>query len=119
MTILDCVTDNVQVLQTLVDWLQSNGNRQALLSETGGGNTASCETLYVLAIFKCCVFVLMAHFRLNSELSFVKSNSDSIVGFAAWAAGAFDTTYVLSLTPFANGTDEILWTSASKFSSLG
>ena len=40
----DCVTDNVSVLQTLVQWLQENGNRQALLSETGGGNTASCET---------------------------------------------------------------------------
>ena len=40
----DCVTDNTAVLQTLVTWLQQNGNRQALLSETGGGNTASCET---------------------------------------------------------------------------
>nr|AMK37824.1 endoglucanase [Inonotus obliquus]AMK37825.1 endoglucanase [Inonotus obliquus] len=78
----DCVTDNVQVLQTLVNWLKSNGNRQALLSETGGGNTASCET------------------ELKSQLAFVKANSDSIVGFTAWSAGAFDTTYVLTLTPF-------------------
>jgi endoglucanase len=38
------IQDNVQVMQTLVSWLKSNGNRQALLSETGGGNTASCET---------------------------------------------------------------------------
>lgn len=36
--------DNVSVLQTLVAFLQENGNRQAILSETGGGNTASCET---------------------------------------------------------------------------
>lgn len=35
---------NVDVLTTLVAWLQANGNRQALLSETGGGSTASCET---------------------------------------------------------------------------
>lgn len=37
--------DNVDVLKTLVSFLQQNGNRQAILSETGGGNTASCETL--------------------------------------------------------------------------
>ncbi|KAI8990490.1 glycoside hydrolase superfamily [Trametes punicea] len=92
----DCTTDNVDVLQTLVSFLQANGHRQAILSETGGGNTASCETL------------------LNNELSFVKSSFPTLVGFAAWAAGAFDTTYVLTLTPFANGTDQPLWTDAIK-----
>lgn len=40
----DCVTDNVSVMQTLVSWLQNNGNRQAILSETGGGHTSSCYT---------------------------------------------------------------------------
>jgi endoglucanase len=69
----DCVTDNVSVLQTLYSWLQTNG-RQALLSETGGGNTQSCFT------------------DLKSELSFIKSHSDRIVGFTAWSAGAFDTS---------------------------
>lgn len=39
-----CVTDNVSTFQTLVSWLQSNGNRQALLTETGGGHTQSCYT---------------------------------------------------------------------------
>lgn len=92
----DCVTDNVSVLQTLVQWLQANGNRQALLSETGGGNTSSCET------------------DLNSELAFVKQNSDSIVGFTAWAAGAFDSTYVLTLSPNTDGSDQPLWTAAIK-----
>ncbi|GJJ09859.1 Manganese dependent endoglucanase Eg5A [Clathrus columnatus] len=90
----DCVTNNVQVLTTLVQWLQENGNRQALLSETGGGNTASCET------------------DLGQELAYVKSNSDSIVGFSVWAAGAFATNYVLSVTPFPNGTDQPLWVQA-------
>lgn len=47
ITLQDCVTDNVSVFQTLVQWLEQNG-RQALLSETGGGNTASCETELVL-----------------------------------------------------------------------
>ncbi|KZT37202.1 cellulase-domain-containing protein [Sistotremastrum suecicum HHB10207 ss-3] len=90
----DCVTDNTAVLQTLVDWLQENGNRQALLSETGGGNTSSCET------------------DLNSELAFVKAHSSSIIGFCVWAAGSFDTTYVLSVTPNPDGTDQPLWVDA-------
>ncbi|KIJ23905.1 glycoside hydrolase family 5 protein [Sphaerobolus stellatus SS14] len=92
----DCTTDNVSVMQTLVAWLQQNGNRQALLSETGGGNTASCETY------------------LNNELSYVKANSASIVGFAAWAAGAFATNYTLSLTPNSDGSDQPLWIQAIK-----
>nr|VWO94258.1 Beta-xylanase (EC [Ganoderma boninense] len=91
----DCTTDNVDVLTTLVSFLKSNGNRQAILSETGGGNTASCETL------------------VGNELSFVKNSFPTLVGFSAWSAGAFDTTYTLTLTPFANGTDEALWTSAN------
>ncbi|KAJ3545802.1 hypothetical protein NM688_g5584 [Phlebia brevispora] len=90
----DCVTDNVAILTTLVQFLQANGNRQAILSETGGGNTASCET------------------DLDSELSFVKSSFPTLIGFSVWAAGAFDTTYVLTVTPFANGTDQPLWIDA-------
>ncbi|KAH9944192.1 endoglucanase [Epithele typhae] len=73
----DCTTDNVDVLTTLVSFLQNNGNRQAILSETGGGNTDSCETM------------------LNSELALVKQNFPTIVGFSVWSAGAFDTTYPL------------------------
>jgi endoglucanase len=108
----DCVTDNVSVLQTLYSWLQTNG-RQALLSETGGGNTQSCFT------------------DLKSELSFIKSHSDRIVGFTAWSAGAFDTSefalvmvcayvadvttaYTLTLTPNSDGSDQPLWTNAIK-----
>ena len=36
--------DNVSILETLVTFLQENGNRQAILSETGGGETTSCYT---------------------------------------------------------------------------
>ena len=39
----ECVTDNLSVFQTLVAWLKTN-NRQAILSETGGGHTQSCYT---------------------------------------------------------------------------
>jgi len=90
----DCVTNNTQVLETLVQWLQQNGNRQALLSETGGGNTASCVE------------------DLGQELAYIQQNSASIVGFSIWAAGAFATNYTLSVVPFSNGTDQILWTEA-------
>ncbi|KAF9015554.1 endoglucanase [Cyathus striatus] len=90
----DCVTSNVDVLQTLVNFLKANGNRQAILSETGGGNTSSCFT------------------NLNAELAFVKANSDTLAGFTVWSAGAFDTTYILTLTPNADGSDQPLWTQA-------
>lgn len=40
----DCVTNNIDsAFQPLATWLRQNG-RQALNSETGGGNVASCET---------------------------------------------------------------------------
>ena len=51
---------------------------------------------------------------LNSELAFIKQNSDTIVGFTAWSAGAFDNTYVLSLSPNADGTDQPLFTDAGE-----
>ncbi|KAJ4464092.1 glycoside hydrolase superfamily [Lentinula edodes] len=92
-TSTECVTDNVDVLTTLVAWLKTN-SRQAFLSETGGGSTASCESY------------------LKSELAYVKSNSDYIVGFTAWAAGAFDTTYALTITPNSDGSDQAIWTDA-------
>ncbi|KZP05179.1 glycoside hydrolase family 5 protein [Athelia psychrophila] len=90
----ECVKDNVDVLTTLVAWLKSIGNRQALLSETGGGSTASCEKY------------------LASELAYVKANSEYIVGFTVWAAGSFDTTYNLTVTPNTNGSDQPIWTDA-------
>ncbi|KAH9948197.1 glycoside hydrolase superfamily [Amylocystis lapponica] len=89
-----CVTNNTEVLSTFVTFLTANGNRQAILSETGGGNTASCET------------------DLGQELAYVKSAYPSLVGFSVWAAGAFDTSYVLSVTPDTNGTDQPVWTDA-------
>jgi endoglucanase len=39
----ECVTNNVNnAFQPLATWLKSN-NRKAMLTETGGGNTASCS----------------------------------------------------------------------------
>ncbi|KAI0703463.1 glycoside hydrolase superfamily, partial [Cytidiella melzeri] len=93
----DCVTNNVDVLQTLVDFLRENGNRQAILSETGGGNTDSCYTLF------------------EEELRFVRDSFPVMAGYSVWSAGAFDTTYVTTVTPFANGTDQPIWINAGKF----
>ncbi|KAG6860244.1 Manganese dependent endoglucanase Eg5A [Termitomyces sp. Mi166 len=95
----DCTTSNVDVLTTLLAWLKANGNRQALLSETGGGNTQSCYTNSK---------------SLKAELAYVKVNSANLVGFTVWSAGSFDTTYVLTLTPNADGTDQPLWTQAGE-----
>ncbi|KAG6855662.1 Manganese dependent endoglucanase Eg5A, partial [Tephrocybe sp. NHM501043] len=90
----DCTTSNVDVLATLNTWLKANGNRQAILSETGGGNTQSCYD------------------NLKAELAYVKANSANLAGFCVWSAGSFDTTYVLTVTPNADGTDQPLWVQA-------
>jgi endoglucanase len=53
----ECVTDNIDsAFQPLATWLRSN-NRMAILTETGGGNTASC-TKYMcqqIAFLKCVI----------------------------------------------------------------
>ncbi|EIW74795.1 glycoside hydrolase family 5 protein [Coniophora puteana RWD-64-598 SS2] len=92
----DCTKNGVDVMTTLANWLNSNGNRQAILSETGGGSTSSCET------------------DLNQELAYIKNNAGSFAGFTAWSAGAFATTYGLSLTPNADGSDQPIWTQAGE-----
>ncbi|KAG8812763.1 hypothetical protein FRC17_001836, partial [Serendipita sp. 399] len=91
----ECTTDNLGVFQTLVSWLKQN-NRQAILSETGGGHTQSCYT------------------ALNSQLAYIKNNYPTMLGFTVWSAGAFATTYELSVTPNADGSDQQLWIQAVK-----
>lgn len=85
----ECVTDHVQdSFVPLATWLRTNG-RKALLSEVGGGSTASCEQDVCAAIAS------------------LNQNSDVYMGYIGWAAGAFDTSYVLSLTP-SGSTDKAL-----------
>lgn len=96
-TSADCVTNNIaDAFGPLAQWLRCNG-RQALNTETGGGNTASCVT------------------DLGQQLSFLSNNSDVFLGYLGWAAGSFATTYTLTETPVDNGgtwTDQELVTEA-------
>ena len=64
-----CNTNGVNdSLVPLTEYLRSAG-RQAMLTETGGGNTASCET------------------DVCAELTHLNTNSDVWLGWVGWAAG--------------------------------
>ncbi|KAG4426516.1 Endoglucanase EG-II [Cadophora malorum] len=83
----ECVTDNVAgAFQPLATWLRANG-RQAMLTETGGGNVASCVQ------YMC------------SQVAFLNANSDVYLGYVGWSAGSFDSTYVLTETPTGSGSN--------------
>ncbi|KAJ8062223.1 hypothetical protein OCU04_008775 [Sclerotinia nivalis] len=89
----ECVTNNIDnAFAPLATWLRTNG-RQAILTETGGGNTASCETY------------------LCQEVAYLNANSDVYLGYVGWSAGSFDSTYILTETPNGSGssmTDQAL-----------
>ena len=77
----ECTTDNVaDAFQLVADFLRHNG-RLAIVSETGAGSTSSCFTDFC------------------AQNTFLNQNSDVFLGYIAWAAGSFSTSYVLSLTP--------------------
>lgn len=76
-----CTTDHVSDgFSPLADYLRSYG-RQALLSETGGGNTSSCLQY------------------ICSALDFLNANSDVFLGWVGWAAGSFDDSYLANESP--------------------
>lgn len=90
----DCITGNVDVFNSLASSLRAAG-RQAMISETGGGNTQSCVN------YVC------------QEIATLNSNSDVYLGYVAWAAGAWQSSwnYELNLVPTQNGnswTDTLL-----------
>ncbi|EMD34838.1 glycoside hydrolase family 5 protein [Gelatoporia subvermispora B] len=88
----ECVTNNIDdAWEPLTQWLRCNG-RQAFNTETGGGNTASCNT------YMC------------QQVAYQKQNSDVLLGYVGWAAGNFMNTYVLSETPTESGST---WTDAA------
>lgn len=89
----ECVRDDVAVFTAFADYLNQN-NRYGILSETGGGNTQSCVQY------------------LGNALSYVKSAYPHFLGFTTWAAGSFDTSYNLTETPNADGSDQLIFTGA-------
>jgi len=76
----ECTYNNVDNFSYLAKWLRLN-KRQAFITETGGGNTASCTTL------------------LCQELDGINANADVFVGVTVWSAGAFSANYMLSTVP--------------------
>ncbi|KAM0257004.1 hypothetical protein ACHAQJ_004597 [Trichoderma viride] len=82
----DCVTNNIDTaFSPLATWLRSN-NRKAILTETGGGNTQSCEQY------------------LCQQIQYIVQNSDVYLGYVGWAAGSFDPGYPLAETPVQSGS---------------
>lgn len=76
----ECVTDNVEDFKTVAKFLRDNG-RKGLVSESGASGAASCLKAFC------------------SQNNFINANSDVFVGFVGWAAGSFDASYVMGLTP--------------------
>ncbi|KAI1845099.1 hypothetical protein JX266_008646 [Neoarthrinium moseri] len=89
----ECVTDNVSgAFSPLADWLRQN-KRQAINTESGGGNTASCEKYFC------------------QQIDFLNKNSDVYIGYVGWSASAFNPqTYELSEVPTKNGNT---WTDSA------
>lgn len=89
----ECTTNNIDDAFTpLAKWLRDN-KRQAMLTETGGGNTDSCEK------YVC------------EQFSYLNENADVFLGYVGWAAGGFDSTYELTLTPTGTSADSMTDTS--------
>ncbi|TQS33915.1 hypothetical protein Golomagni_05725 [Golovinomyces magnicellulatus] len=79
----ECTTDNVDGYKIVGDWLRKN-KRTAIVSESGASMDPSCMT------------------RFCAQNEYLADNTDVFIGFIGWAAGGFDTTYMLTLTPTHN-----------------
>ncbi|GME49146.1 Glycoside hydrolase family 5 [Neofusicoccum parvum] len=77
----DCVTNNIDdAFKPLAEWLRTN-KRMAINTESGGGNTDSCEKYFC------------------EQIQYLNQNADVFLGYTAWSAGGFDQTYELVQTP--------------------
>lgn len=84
-----CTTNNVDAFNSLAEWLRTN-ERQAILTETGGGPSDS----------SCLKAVC-------EQLDVLNQYSDAYLGWTGWAAGMFASSYELSEVPTKNGNS---WT---------
>lgn len=84
-THVECESDGIEAAYApLADALR-DGARQALLSETGGGNVDSC-------LRDVC-----------AQNRYLDENADVYLGYVGWAAGAFWDDYELTLVPTLEG----------------
>ncbi|KAI0594562.1 endoglucanase 2 [Biscogniauxia sp. FL1348] len=79
-----CTTDNTEAFSAVAQFLRENG-RKGLVSETGASSDASCFTSFC------------------TQNALINANADVFMGLIGWAAGSFDTSYILSLTPSGQG----------------
>jgi len=93
-----CVDNRISEFQTNVALLKSTG-RQAILSEIGAGNDASCLT---------------SPGYLPQAIQYVASQYPYYIGVTGWGAGSFTPQTTLSLSPNPNNavsaTDSNIWT---------
>ncbi|KAG2358509.1 glycoside hydrolase family 5 protein [Suillus spraguei] len=78
---LECVSNGIKdTWHPLSTWLHAKG-RQALNTETGGGNVDSCVRYQ------------------SHQIAYFAKESDVILGYVGWAAGSFSTDYIMSQVP--------------------
>lgn len=93
----ECTTDNIASAFAIVaEFLRQHG-RQAMVSETGAGSTASVRCRSCLVEFITNPFQCFTDFCAQN--TFLNQNSDVFLGYIGWGAGSFSNSYVLSLTP--------------------
>jgi len=87
-THVECVTNNIDAaFSPLASWLRSVG-RQAFLSEFGGGNVDSCVNY------------------IGQALDYINSNNDVYLGWTAWAAGGWGSSWNYELDLVPNGSTD-------------
>ncbi|MCJ1238836.1 Endoglucanase EG-II [Varicellaria rhodocarpa] len=101
----DCTSNQIDdSFSPLATYLRTS-NRQAILSETGGGSDdSSCLTgissslpHFPLQLLHCADD--FTKLDVCQALAYLDTNSDVYLGYVGWAAGSFASSYVLSLTP--------------------
>ncbi|KAK0625184.1 glycoside hydrolase superfamily [Bombardia bombarda] len=81
----ECITNNTGAFGEVATFLRQ-AERKGLVSETGAAPDGSA-----------CLA------RFCEQNSFINANSDVFVGLVSWAAGSFDTSYLLAQTPRFDG----------------
>lgn len=86
----ECVQNFISsAFQPVAYWLRCKG-RKALVTETGGGNVSSCVSYFC------------------QLMDFLEANSDVYLGVTGWGAAMMTTDFATSMTPFPDGTDQLL-----------